>query len=94
MSYTEAFQPQAARTVILDFSKLASIREVNAVDGDVTVEAGCTWAALDAPIDALRGAYLDERRRSVRFPRGSWDEAARARLWALSEEQTGSAVDC
>ncbi|MEM6586639.1 MAG: FAD-binding oxidoreductase, partial [Pseudomonadota bacterium] len=54
MSYTEAFQPQSARTVILDFSNLAAIREVNAQDGNVTVEAGCTWAALDAEL-AKRG---------------------------------------
>ncbi|MEM7688781.1 MAG: FAD-binding oxidoreductase [Pseudomonadota bacterium] len=50
MSYTEAFQPQGARTVILDFSNLAAIREVNALDGNVTVEAGCTWASLDAEL--------------------------------------------
>ena len=48
-----------------------------------------TWAALDAPIDTLRGTHLDERRRSVGFPRGSRDEATRARLWALSEQETG-----
>jgi len=50
MSYTEAFQPQGGRSVILDFSNLAAIRDVNAADGNVTVEAGCTWAALDAEL--------------------------------------------
>lgn len=47
MSYTEAFQPQASRTIILDFANLAAIRDINAEDGNVTVEAGCTWATLD-----------------------------------------------
>ncbi|QIG53622.1 FAD-binding oxidoreductase [Altererythrobacter sp. BO-6] len=50
MSYTEAFQPQDGRSVILDFARLAQIRQINLEDGNVTVEAGCTWAALD---DAL-----------------------------------------
>lgn len=47
MSYTEAFQPRAARSIVLDFSRLAAIRSVDVADGNVTVEAGCTWAALD-----------------------------------------------
>ncbi|MEM7701985.1 MAG: FAD-binding oxidoreductase [Pseudomonadota bacterium] len=53
MSYTEAFQPQGARSVILDFSNLAAIRDINAADGNVTVEAGCTWAVLDAELAKL-----------------------------------------
>ncbi|MEE4152610.1 MAG: FAD-binding oxidoreductase [Erythrobacter sp.] len=51
MSYTEAFQPQDERTLILDFSRLAAIREIQLEDGDVTVEAGCTWAALDQALE-------------------------------------------
>ena len=47
MSYTEAFQPQSSHSIILDFARLAEIREINARDGHVTVEAGCTWATLD-----------------------------------------------
>lgn len=50
MSYTEAFQPQHERSVILDFSRLAQIREINPVDGNVTVEAGCTWSVLDVEL--------------------------------------------
>lgn len=47
MSYTDAFQPRVARSVVLDFSYLARIRSIDPEDGNVTVEAGCTWAALD-----------------------------------------------
>ena len=50
MSYTEAFQPQGERSIILDFARLAAIRHIDPLDGNVTVEAGCTWAVLD---DAL-----------------------------------------
>ncbi|XUU60521.1 FAD-binding oxidoreductase [Erythrobacter sp. HA6-11] len=47
MSYTDAFQPRATSSIILDFSRLSAIRSINAQDGEVTVEAGCTWAVLD-----------------------------------------------
>ena len=50
MSYTDAFQPPSTRSVILDFAKLASIRSVSPLDGEITVEAGCTWSALDAAL--------------------------------------------
>lgn len=47
MSYTKAFQPISANAIMLDFSRLSAIREISVEDGHVTVEAGCTWAALD-----------------------------------------------
>ena len=50
MSYTNAFQPIGDKSVMLDFSNLANVREVSVEDGHVTVEAGCTWAALDAAL--------------------------------------------
>lgn len=50
MSYTKAFQPTSAVSIILDFSKLAAIREIAVEDGHVIVEAGCTWATLDAAL--------------------------------------------
>lgn len=50
MSYSRAFQPDRARAVSVDFSKLGRIREINVVDGHVTAEAGCTWAELDAAL--------------------------------------------
>jgi len=50
MSYTDAFQPRVHRSVVLDFARIARIRSVDVADGNVTVEAGCTWAALDAEL--------------------------------------------
>jgi FAD/FMN-containing dehydrogenase len=50
MSYSEAFQPQHARSLIIDFSALNHIREIAVEDGHVTVEAGCTWAVLDSAL--------------------------------------------
>lgn len=50
MSYTAAFQPQAAHSITLDFKNLSSIRHINPEDGEVTVETGCTWAALDSAL--------------------------------------------
>ncbi len=50
MSYSEAFQPTADHALIIDFSGLSAIREIAIEDGHVTVEAGCTWAALDAAL--------------------------------------------
>ena len=52
MSYTDAFQPTQERSIILDFSRLQRIREISTQNGHVTVEAGCTWAALDAALAA------------------------------------------
>lgn len=50
MSYTDAFQPRGESSIIIDFSRLSEVRSISVEDGDVVVEAGCTWAALD---DAL-----------------------------------------
>ena len=47
MSYSRAFQPPHDRSITLGFSRLAAIREIAVEAGHVTVEAGCTWAALD-----------------------------------------------
>jgi FAD/FMN-containing dehydrogenase len=55
MSYTSAYIPTQPRTISLDLSRMNRIIEVNAADMTVTVEAGCTWAALDA---ALAGQGL------------------------------------
>ena len=50
MSYSNAFQPSTHRAVILDMTKMSAVREIAVMDGHVTVEAGCTWAALDAAL--------------------------------------------
>lgn len=47
MSYTDAFQPNQTRSVMLDFSRLSEIRDIAVQDGHVIVETGCTWAMLD-----------------------------------------------
>lgn len=47
MSYTRAFQPTRPNAIMLDFSRLSVIRDISVEDGHVTVEAGCTWSALD-----------------------------------------------
>lgn len=50
MSYTKAFQPTHSKSVMIDFSRLTAIRSIAPQDGHVTVEAGCSWAALDAAL--------------------------------------------
>lgn len=52
MSYSNAFQPVAARSIAMSFGNLAVIREIAVEAGHVTVEAGCTWAALDEALAA------------------------------------------
>ena len=50
MSYTDAFLPDRSRAILLDMTRMTAVREINATDLYVTVEAGCTWAALDAAL--------------------------------------------
>ncbi len=50
MSYTDAFLPDRERSIILDTARLNAVREVNAHDLYATVEAGCTWSAVDAEL--------------------------------------------
>lgn len=47
MSYSDAFLPAKERALLLDMSRLNKVREIKAEDFYVTVEAGCTWQALD-----------------------------------------------
>jgi FAD/FMN-containing dehydrogenase len=53
MSYTSAFTPDRGGTAMLDLSKLNRIREINADDMYVTVEAGVTWAQLHEALTPL-----------------------------------------
>lgn len=55
MSYTDAYFPERERSIVLDTARLAAIREIDARGLYATVEAGCTWAALD---EALAGHGL------------------------------------
>ncbi len=53
MSYTSAYVPVTTRTVSLDMSRMDQILAISGEDMTVTVEAGCTWAALDAALRPL-----------------------------------------
>ena len=46
MSYTKGYLPECKNTVMIDMSALTEIEEINEADMVVTVQAGCTWAAL------------------------------------------------
>lgn len=53
MSYTEAFQPNSARSVVIDTCGLDWIGEVSAECDYVSAGAGCTWAALDEELSKV-----------------------------------------
>ncbi len=55
MSYTKGYLPAHERAIVIDTRRLNRVTEVNAADLYVTVEAGCTWAALN---EALEGTGL------------------------------------
>lgn len=55
MSYTKGYLPKRPDSIVIDGRKLNRIVELNADDRYVTVEAGCTWAALN---EALEGTGL------------------------------------
>jgi D-lactate dehydrogenase (cytochrome) len=46
MSYTKGYVPTVPGAVMLDLRRLDKVREIDATDRYVVVEAGCTWAAL------------------------------------------------
>jgi D-lactate dehydrogenase (cytochrome) len=46
MSYTNAYGPTTARSVVLDLSALNRVLAVDPVNRFVAVEAGCTWAEV------------------------------------------------
>ncbi len=50
MSYTDAYLPDRAACLVLDLRRLNRIRAVNVEDLHATVEAGCTWAEVDAAL--------------------------------------------
>lgn len=53
MSYTGGYLATNERSLVLDLSKLDAIAEINQTDMYVTVEAGCTWAVLNAALEPL-----------------------------------------
>jgi D-lactate dehydrogenase (cytochrome) len=52
-SYTDGYLPRESNSLLIDFSRLNRVIEVNAEDGYVLVEAGVTWAQLKAHLDPL-----------------------------------------
>jgi FAD/FMN-containing dehydrogenase len=59
LSYTDAYLATRPQSVLVDTSRLDRIVEINAGDRYVVVEAGVTWAALDAALapHGLRTPY-------------------------------------
>lgn len=59
MSYTKGYLPAVDVAVVFDMRGLNRVIEVNADDLYVTVETGCTWAEVNAAVDAagLRTGY-------------------------------------
>lgn len=55
MSYTGGYVPIGERAVIIDMQRMNRVVEINREDMYVTVECGCTWAALH---EALAGSGL------------------------------------
>ena len=53
MSYTGGYLPGAAGALVIDTAGMDSILAINADDMTVTVESGCTWAALHAALSPL-----------------------------------------
>ncbi|MDE2198447.1 MAG: FAD-binding oxidoreductase [Rhodospirillales bacterium] len=59
MSYSKGYLPARTDAVVIDLRRLDRVIEVNAADRYVTVEAGCTWARLNAALEGtgLRTPY-------------------------------------
>jgi D-lactate dehydrogenase (cytochrome) len=55
MSYTHGYVPATAGSLLLDLRRLNRVRELNATELYVVVDAGCTWAQVT---EALQGTDL------------------------------------
>ncbi len=53
-SYTSAYVPAAAATISLDMTRMNAVLDVNPGDMTVTVQGGCTWAALNSALAPLK----------------------------------------
>ncbi|MEM8920766.1 MAG: FAD-binding oxidoreductase, partial [Pseudomonadota bacterium] len=53
MSYTNGYTPATPGGVIIDFTRMNRVVEINAEDMYVTVEAGCTWQDLHIALKPL-----------------------------------------
>jgi D-lactate dehydrogenase (cytochrome) len=53
MSYTSGYLPDRHRSLVIDIAALTAIETIDTTNLFVTIEAGCTWAALDAALSPL-----------------------------------------
>jgi FAD/FMN-containing dehydrogenase len=53
MSYTDAYLPDRSDSLIVDMSAMNRVLSISDVDMVATVEAGCSWAELDAALRPL-----------------------------------------
>ncbi len=51
MSYTGGYLPTNSKSICVDMSHMNRVLEINETDMFVTVEAGCTWAALHKELE-------------------------------------------
>ena len=51
MSYLKGYLPATCGAIVVDATRLARVVEVNVHDRYITVEAGCTWADVNAALD-------------------------------------------
>lgn len=59
MSYSNTFLPAREASIMVDTRRMTNIRDINRDDFYVTVEAGCTWKALDEALEphGLRAVF-------------------------------------
>lgn len=53
MSYTGGYLAVGEASVVIDMSRLDAVIEINEVDMYITVQAGCTWAAVETALSPL-----------------------------------------
>ena len=58
MSYTRGYVAPAAGALVVDLGRMDRILAIDPVDMLVTVEAGCTWAALYEALKPLGPDYV------------------------------------
>jgi len=78
MSYTDAFTPEETPALLIDLSGLDRVLEINAQDLYARVEAGCTWAALDAALapEGLRAVFWGPMSGSMSTVGGAMSQGA------------------
>jgi hypothetical protein len=83
MSYTSGYLPATDSTVTLDMTRMNRVLNISPQDMTVTVEAGCTWLALNEALGADVGHLFDHRRRLVQPER----HARRGASWHVERKR-------